>query len=69
MHCTAHPAGGGVFWYSATAEVHWSRVSKVLGSTTMPPCGPATTKYQTKAIVGDMKSSHGKRVIKSRLRT
>jgi hypothetical protein len=34
----------------------------------MPPCGPATTKYQTKAIVGDMKSSHGKRVIESRLR-
>jgi hypothetical protein len=38
--------------------VHWSRVSNVLGSTTMPPCGPATTIYQTKAIVGDMKSSH-----------
>jgi hypothetical protein len=31
--------------------VHCSRVSKVLGSTTMPPCGPAITKYQTNATL------------------
>jgi hypothetical protein len=36
------------------AVAHCSRVSKVLGRTTIPPCGPAITRYQIRAAVDAM---------------
>lgn len=36
------------------AAAHCSRVSKLLGSTTNPPCGPAITRYQINAAVEAM---------------
>ena len=50
-HCRVQPVNVGCFWYSAMAAVHCSRLSKVLGNTAMPPCGPAITRYQISAAV------------------
>lgn len=60
------PAGVGCFCYSAMAAVHCSRLSKVLGSTIMPPYGPAITRFQINATVEAMRISSSDKILAQR---